>query len=89
MTLSLFGRQDDFKSVPETRPTWTEAWRHECECRYLLSLKLEYRRMLLYGNGLDRADPHYLAGIEKVRGAAALARIQKTLTEMVNARAAA
>lgn len=51
--------------------TWSEAWRHECECRYVLGLLNE-----------KGAGPAYLQWVEKQRGSAAAHRLHDDVVKL-------
>lgn len=57
--------------------TSSEAWRHECEVKMVASMPDKVYRM------------HYLAGVRRHRGDAAVERIKASLKELHQARMAA
>ena len=59
---------------------YSDAYRHECECRYLLSIPLEQRRKLMFG--YTKPNGRKWPGIQGVRGEAAIERIKKTMTAL-------
>jgi hypothetical protein len=66
--------------------TWSDDWRHECEARFLLSLPLERRRCLMYGDWHHvfgtRNDQERRGGIAQKRGQAAVSRLEATMREI-------
>lgn len=75
-----------FKSKPETRPTWTEAYRHECECRALLNMTESDRIAMIEGVENPAGGRPLRDGIRRKRGDAAAKRIYDTMSELRDAR---
>ncbi|WP_191058449.1 DUF7696 family protein [Geminicoccus harenae] len=70
---------------------YSEAWRHECECRYVLDglHSKESRNRWLYGSpdGAQPADGNFPRGcVAKIRGVEAADRIKAGVLDIIQSR---